>query len=59
MSYYRIVLAEGQHGDLVRHLNRSLLVTLWPTLCTLISLDVREVWERSFDELAHSTQAAA
>ncbi|WPW29851.1 transcriptional regulator [Streptomyces atratus] len=56
MSYYRIVLAEGQHDDLVQYLNRSLLISLWPTL---ISRDVREVWERSFDELAHSAQAAA
>ncbi|SCF66259.1 hypothetical protein GA0115255_101868 [Streptomyces sp. Ncost-T6T-2b] len=59
MSYYRIVLAEGQHDDLVRYLNRGLLVSLWPTLRTLISRDVREVWEHSFDELAHSVQAAA
>ncbi|MFE9722292.1 transcriptional regulator [Streptomyces sp. NPDC005794] len=59
MSYYRIVLAEGQHDDLIQHLNRGLLISLWPTLRTLISRDVREVWERSFDELAHSAQAAA
>ncbi|MFB6664250.1 transcriptional regulator [Streptomyces parvus] len=59
MSYYRIVLAEGQHDDLVRYLNGGVLVSLWPTLRTLISRDVREVWERSFDELARSAQAAA
>ncbi|MGW1181133.1 transcriptional regulator [Streptomyces drozdowiczii] len=59
MSYYRIVLAEGQHDDLIQYLNRGLLIDLWPTLRTLISRDVREVWEGSFDELAHSTQAAA
>lgn len=59
MSYYRIVLAEGQHDDLIQYLNRGLLISLWPTLRTLISRDVRDVWERSFDELAHSTQAAA
>ncbi|KQX77721.1 MULTISPECIES: hypothetical protein [Streptomyces] len=59
MSYYRIVLAEGQHDNLARYLNRGLLVSLWPTLRTLISRDVREVWERSFEELAHSAQAAA
>ncbi|NED91149.1 transcriptional regulator [Streptomyces sp. SID11233] len=59
MSYYRIVLAEGQHDDLIQYLNRGLLISLWPTLRTLISRDVRECWERSFDELAHSTQAAA
>ncbi|MFF3782946.1 transcriptional regulator [Streptomyces sp. NPDC001933] len=59
MSYYRIVLAEGQHDDLVQYLDRDLLVGLWPTLRTLVSRDVREVWESSFDELAHSVQAAA
>ncbi|MFD6654357.1 transcriptional regulator [Streptomyces parvus] len=59
MSYYRIVLAEGQHDDPVRYLNRGLLVSLWPTLRTLISRDVREVWVRSFDELARSAQSAA
>jgi hypothetical protein len=31
MSYYRIVLTEGQHDDLVRYLNRGLLISLWPT----------------------------
>lgn len=59
MSCYRIVLAEGRHDDLVRYLNRGLLISLWPILRTLISRDVREVWEHSFDELAHSPQAAA
>lgn len=59
MSYYRIVLAEGQYDDLVRFLNHGLLVSLWPTLRTLISRDAREVWERSFDELGHSARAAA
>ncbi|MFB6872098.1 transcriptional regulator [Streptomyces sp. NPDC056323] len=59
MSYYRIVLAEGQHDDLVQYLDRDLLVGLWPTLRTLVSRDVREVWESAFDELAHSVQAAA
>jgi hypothetical protein len=59
MSYYRIVLAEGLQDDLVRFLNRDLLVSLWPTLRTLVSRDVREVWESSFDELAHEAQAAA
>ncbi|MFI5769669.1 transcriptional regulator [Streptomyces sp. NPDC051658] len=59
MSYYRIVLAEGQHDGLVQYLNRDLLVGLWPALRTLVSRDVREVWESAFGELAHSTQAAA
>ncbi|MFE2204059.1 hypothetical protein ACFXAR_02850 [Streptomyces rubiginosohelvolus] len=45
--------------DLVRYLDRDLLISLWPTLRTLISRDVREVWEHSFDELAHSARAAA
>ncbi|MFD0413051.1 transcriptional regulator [Streptomyces sp. NPDC127108] len=52
MSYYRSVLAEGQHDDLVRYLHHDLLVSLWPTLRMLISRDVREVWESSFAELA-------
>ncbi|MGW0934465.1 transcriptional regulator [Streptomyces sp. NPDC002666] len=59
MSYYRIVLAEGQQDDLDQHLDRDLLVGLWPTLRTLISRDVREVRERAFDELAHRARAAA
>ncbi|MFD4897586.1 transcriptional regulator [Streptomyces sp. NPDC058411] len=59
MSYYRIVLAEGQYDDLVQYLDRGLLVGLWPTLRTLISRDVREVWESAFDELSDSARAAA
>ncbi|MEV8542857.1 transcriptional regulator [Streptomyces sp. NPDC051572] len=59
MSYYRIVLAEGLHDDLVLFLNRDLLVSLWPTLRTLVSRDVREVWESSFDELAHKVRTTA
>ncbi|MEV7842836.1 transcriptional regulator [Streptomyces cyaneofuscatus] len=59
MSYYRIVLAEGMHDDLEKYLNRDLLVTMWPTLRTLISRDIRDVWESAFDELALSAQAAA
>ncbi|MFG3253842.1 transcriptional regulator [Streptomyces sp. NPDC048172] len=59
MSYYRIVLAEGLHDDLVHYLNRDHLVDLWPVLRTLVSRDVREVWESSFEELARSDQAAA
>ncbi|MEV7090443.1 transcriptional regulator [Streptomyces sp. NPDC093085] len=58
MSYYRIVLAEGRRDDLVQYLHRELLVDLWPTLRSLVSRDVRVVWESAFDELAHSTQAA-
>ncbi|MDT9691087.1 transcriptional regulator [Streptomyces sp. P9(2023)] len=59
MSCYRIVLAEGQHDDLVRYLNRELLVAMWPVLRTLISRDIRDVWENAFDELAPHSQAAA
>ncbi|MEV4936466.1 transcriptional regulator [Streptomyces zaomyceticus] len=59
MSCYRIVLAEGQHDDLVRHLNRELLVAMWPVLRTLISRDIRDVWEAAFTELAPDAQAAA
>ncbi len=59
MSYYRIVLAEGMHDDLVDYLNRDLLLALWPTLRTLISHDIRDVWEKVFDELALIARAAA
>ncbi|MEV6777697.1 transcriptional regulator [Streptomyces syringium] len=59
MSCYRIVLAEGQHDDLVRYLNHGVLIGLWPVLRTLISQDIRDVWENSFDELAPDAQAAA
>ncbi|UQX01849.1 transcriptional regulator [Streptomyces sp. RerS4] len=59
MSCYRIVLAEGQHDDLVHYLNRELLIAMWPVLRTLISRDIRDVWESAFDELAPHTRAAA
>lgn len=59
MSCYRIVLAEGQHDDLVHYLNRELLVTMWPVLRTLISRDIRDVWENAFAELTPDAQAAA
>ncbi|MFJ4336932.1 transcriptional regulator [Streptomyces sp. NPDC088915] len=59
MSCYRIVLAEGQRDDLVHYLNRDLLVTMWPVLRTLISRDIRDVWENAFNELAPDAQAAA
>jgi hypothetical protein len=59
MSYYRLVLAQGMHDDLVRYLHRDLLISLWPTLRMLVSRDVREVWEGCFDELADAAQAAA
>lgn len=59
MSYYRIVLGEGMHDDLVEYLNRDLLVPMWPTLRTLISRDIRDVWESAFNELAPSARTAA
>ncbi|MFD9744029.1 transcriptional regulator [[Kitasatospora] papulosa] len=59
ISYYRIVLAEGQHDDLVQYLDRDLLVDLWPTLRTLVSRDAREVWESAFGELGGSARATA
>ncbi|MGP4051990.1 transcriptional regulator [Streptomyces sp. 2A115] len=59
MSCYRIVLAEGLHDDLVRYLNQDLLLTMWPTLRTLISRDLRDVWEGAFAELAPPAQAVA
>jgi hypothetical protein len=59
MSYYRIVLAEGMHDDLVRYLNHSLLISLWPVLRALISRDLRDVWETAFPELASAARTAA
>jgi hypothetical protein len=51
MHMYRIVLAEGQLGDVTTYLNRDLLVSQWPVLRTLISKTVRGVWESAFPEL--------
>ncbi|MFF3396909.1 transcriptional regulator [Streptomyces sp. NPDC002659] len=59
MSYYRIVLAEGMHDDLVHYLNRDLLISMWPVLRTLISRDIRAVWESTFTELTSDSQAVA
>ncbi|ORT59364.1 transcriptional regulator [Streptomyces sp. CB03238] len=59
MSYYRIVLAEGMREDLMRHLNRDTLLGMWPELRTLISRDLRAVWEDAFPELTSDTRAAA
>lgn len=59
MGCYRIVLAEGQHDDLVHYLNRELLVAMWPVLRTLISRDIRDVWEDAFNELTPDAQASA
>jgi hypothetical protein len=54
MHMYRIVLAEGQRDDITACLNRDLLLRQWPTLRTLISRTVRNVWESGFPELAPS-----
>lgn len=59
MSCYRIVLAEGMREDLIQFLNRDLLTSMWPVLRTLISRDIRDVWESAFAELAPNTQSAA
>ncbi|MFI6022351.1 hypothetical protein ACIBCP_32520 [Streptomyces sp. NPDC051287] len=52
MSLYRVVLAEGQHQDLVRFLNKDLLVAQWPVLRRMVSRHLRTVWEEAFPELA-------
>lgn len=57
MHMYRIVLAEGQHGDLAAYLNKDLLVQQWPVLRTLISRVVRNVWESAFPELTEGLPA--
>ncbi|MEU0355120.1 transcriptional regulator [Streptomyces cyaneofuscatus] len=59
MSYYRIVLSEGTHDDLVESLHRDLLLTMWPTWRMLISRHIRDVWDGAFDELAGSGGGAA
>ena len=51
MHMYRIVLAEGQRGDVAAYLNRDLLLTQWPTLRNLVGRTVRQVWEATFPEL--------
>jgi hypothetical protein len=59
MHMYRIVLAEGQRGDVTSYLNRDLLVSQWPVLRTLISTTVRIVWESAFPELCEGQLAWA
>ncbi|WP_331761953.1 hypothetical protein [Streptomyces sp. NBC_01546] len=59
MGFYRTVLAEGQHEDLVTLLNRDLLLAQWPILRTLISKHVWQVWEEAFPELATAASVAA
>jgi hypothetical protein len=57
MSLYRIVLAEGQRQDLIRFLNKDLLLAQWPVLRQLVSRNLREVWEEAFPELAQAAGA--
>ena len=52
MHMYRIVLAEGQRGDVAAYLNRDLLLGQWPVLRNLVSRTVRKVWEAGFPDLA-------
>lgn len=56
MHMYRIVLAEGQRGDVAAYLNRDLLLRQWPTLRNLVSRTVRKVWEATFPELVEDSQ---
>ncbi|MEB8338531.1 hypothetical protein [Streptomyces endophyticus] len=51
MGLYRTLLAEGLHDDLCAHLNHELLVAQWPTLRTLVSRTIRDVWETAFPQL--------
>ena len=57
MHLYRIVLAEGQRGDVATYLNRDLLLRQWPILRNLVSRTVRKVWEATFPELAEEQPA--
>ena len=59
MGLYRILLAEGMREDLVRYVNRDVLVAIWPVLRTLVSRAIRDVWEEAFAELHAGDQAAA
>ena len=57
MHMYRIVLAEGQRGDVAAYLNRDLLLRQWPVLRNLVSRTVQKVWEAGFPELAEEQPA--
>jgi hypothetical protein len=59
MGLYRTVLAEGKGADIVRLLDRGILLQLWPRMCTLISRHVRTTWEDAFPELVRQASAAA
>lgn len=57
MHMYRIVLAEGQRGDVAAYLNRELLLRQWPVLRNLVNRSVRLVWEAAFPELSERQPA--
>ena len=57
MHMYRIVLAEGQRGDVAAYLNKDLLLGQWPVLRNLVSRTVRRVWESAFPELSERQPA--
>ncbi|MEU9182846.1 hypothetical protein AB0C90_39905 [Streptomyces sp. NPDC048550] len=59
MSLYRTVLAEGQHDDLTALLDRDLLTEQWPTLRTLVSRHIRQVWEERFPQLTARTRTTS
>jgi hypothetical protein len=52
---YRAVLNEGTVEDLVRVLNRDVLIAVWPEL--LLPLRVLAMWESRFPELRSSATA--
>lgn len=54
---YRAVLNEGTVEDLVRALNREVLMVVWPDL--LLPLRVLAMWESRFPELRSSAAAWA
>ncbi|MCX5199268.1 hypothetical protein OOK31_36215 [Streptomyces sp. NBC_00249] len=59
MGLYRTVLAEGGRDDLVKLLDRDLLLQQWPVLRKLVSRHVRQVWEDAFPELRPAGSAPA
>lgn len=58
MSLYRTVLAEGQCQDLVRFLNKELLLAQWPVLRRMVSRHLCQVWEEAFPALAQAAVIA-
>ncbi|GAA2564601.1 hypothetical protein GCM10010424_01470 [Streptomyces lienomycini] len=59
MGLYRTVLHEGLRDDLPRHLNRNMLLHLWPVLRTLVGRTVCVVWVDAFPQLSSRTRSAA